>query len=147
MQHVIDYAKSFLGVPYKYASNCHLEGGIDCSGFVCELMRAAGELGKEDLSAQGLYDMLWNRATPQATGPGTILFFGKSVTSIEHVAFAVDLFTMIEAGGGDSTTTTTEAAASKNAFVRMRPISWRKDLVASLRPRYAGIGMTWGSRI
>lgn len=146
MQHIIDYAKSFLGVPYKFGSNNINDGGIDCSGFVCELLRAAGELGKEDLSAQGIYERLEGNAS-LVGGPGSILFFGESVTKITHVAFALDNYLMIEAGGGDASTQDIKIAAKQNAMVRIRTLKWRKDLVASLKPRYAALGMSLGSRI
>jgi hypothetical protein len=58
---------------------------------------------------------------------GSILFFGKNVTTISHIAISINDKLMIESGGGDAGTISKEKAALCNAFVRIRPI--RSDLV------------------
>jgi cell wall-associated NlpC family hydrolase len=73
---------------------------------------------------------------------GTLLFFGETATTptgISHIAFALDGKLMLEAGGGGSTTTSLEAAIKQGAFVRIRPISRRRDLRATAT--LAAIGM------
>lgn len=139
---VLAYAESMIGVPYKWGGDNPIEG-FDCGGLVQEILRAAGEWPNGlDRSAQGIYDYLVDRATPDSSLPGTILFYGKSVREISHVAFQVSHYQIMEAGGGDSTTLLPKDAAAKNAFVRVRHISHRSgEIVARLRPRYAGIGL------
>lgn len=134
------YALSMLGTPYKFGGNNPIDG-IDCSGYVCELLRSAGLLGKEDLSAQGLYDKFSEQenTTLNERVFGALIFFGKSTSEISHVAWGWDSFRMLEAGGGDRLTLTKADAAAKNAFVRPRPIEWRSDLVAILKPSYSKI--------
>ena len=61
---------------------------------------------------------------------GDVLFFGKSVEGITHVAIALDSNLMVEAGGGGSKCKT---PATSTGMVRVRPIASRKDLVAALR--------------
>ncbi len=141
MEFIIEYALSFLGVPYKFGANSRLEGGIDCSGLSCELARASGLIGKEDMSAQMFHDFLWKQGSPDVWKPGSYAFYGKSASEITHVAFCLNDKLMIEAGGGRSTTKTIEEAAALNAQVRVRPIRYRGDLVVVIYPRYASIGM------
>ena len=58
------------------------------------------------------------------------VFFGKDADHITHVAVAIDVRLMIEAGGGGSKCKT---VSTSTGFVRVRPIDGRKDLVAVLR--------------
>jgi hypothetical protein len=67
---------------------------------------------------------------------GALVFFGKEISKITHVGFALDHNVMIEAGGGDSKTVNPTVAAEQNAFVKIRPILSRTDLVAMVRPKY-----------
>lgn len=141
MDELVAYAFALVGGPYIYASNCPVLG-LDCSGFACEILRFAGIVGKEDLSAQGIYDMLCKQAsTPSLRARGCFAFYGESVTKINHVAFMVSPYQVLEAGGGDSTTVNREEAIKRNAFVRGRLLEHRADLVATLKPRYGKIGV------
>jgi hypothetical protein len=45
---------------------------------------------------------------------------------------------MVEAGGGGSDTITDEVAIKRNAFVRIRPIRYRKDFQQVIMPMYPG---------
>lgn len=138
MSEFIEYSRSFLGVPYVFGGNNRLTG-LDCSGFVCELLRSVGVVGAfEDLSAQGL----WLKQMPTyslnrvPSVAGTLLFFGKSNSEITHVALQLTELLMIEAGGGDHTTTTVGEAIKRSAMVRMRPIRFRQDYIGARRPIY-----------
>lgn len=126
----IEVAKMFFGIPYKWGGNSPVSG-LDCSGLVCEVLRSLG-LIIDDMNAQGLYDHFSKDLRPQLAG-GSLLFFGKSRSTITHVALAIDNKLMFEAGGGDHTTVNVEEANRKNAYVRIRPIEHRRDLVAVLK--------------
>lgn len=139
---LIAYAMQFVGTPYRWGGNNPMQGGVDCSGYVCEILRFAGLIGsRQDLSAQGLFDLLSRDGTPGVFGAGVIAFYGASVTKISHVAFMTSAYQILEAGGGDSSTDTTPEAAERNAMVRGRHLRHRADLVATVRPRYAKIGV------
>lgn len=141
MDHMIQYAMSFLGTPYHWGGNNSIEG-IDCSGFACELLRSVGLVGnKEDLTAQQIYALLEREGTEGVFCPGAFSFYGESVTKITHVAFMIDAYRILEAGGGDSKTLTLQDAARRNALVRMRLVKYRGDLVSTVKPRYAKIGL------
>ena len=125
------YLMSFIGVPYMWAGNNPLTG-FDCSGLICEGLRAHGFIFA-DMNSQGLYNFFLKQGKRSQLAPDSLLFFGKSRDEISHIAMAIDESTMIEAGGGNETTTTLSAAKAANAFVRVRPITYRKDLVAVLK--------------
>jgi len=137
------YALSFLGVPYKWGGNNAVEG-VDCSGLVMELLKSSAEkLPENDMNAQGLFNHYqagngeWN-----SHKIGALVFYGESVSKITHVAMLLDQYRVIEAGGGGHLVMTEADAAAKGAVVRIRPIGYRKDLVAIIRPYFRGVGQT-----
>ena len=133
---VLEYAKSFYGVLYRWGGAS--PKGIDCSGLVVELLISGGVLPNGfDTTAQGLYGK-YAKEWPVLLYPvpGAVNFYGKSLERISHVSFCMDNSLCIEAGGGDSETRTPEDAALKGAFVRLRPIKYRKDYLLTLMPQY-----------
>lgn len=118
----IDYLLMFVGTPYKLGGNVVQDGGLDCSGFILEGLRSVGKWGKGDDTAKGIFTSMCKqtnlRDKPMA---GDLLFFGESRMTITHVAVCLNEYQMLEAGGTD-----------KDGMVRIRPLSWRKDLVAIL---------------
>jgi cell wall-associated NlpC family hydrolase len=128
-----DYAVSTLWRPYVYGGDDF--NGIDCSGLVLELLKAVGVWpNKEDTTANGLYNH-FHRYRVDDPCFGALSFYGKP-GAISHVGFCLNNQMMIEAGGGDSSTKTPDDAARKNAWVRMRPIRFRSDLVGFVMPPY-----------
>ncbi len=138
-----EYAMSFVGTPYSWGGDDAIDG-YDCSGFVQELLQSVGEDPKGDQTAQGLFNYFSENGHGSqlvSIKMGTLLFFrphddGK----ITHVAMALDPYRMIEAGGGGKETLTRVKAAEHNAYVRIRPINSRKDLVSHITPYYRNIG-------
>jgi cell wall-associated NlpC family hydrolase len=136
LETAIEYAKQFIGLPYIWGGDDPLTG-FDCSGLVQEILASVGLDPEGDQTAQGLYDYFVKRPnTKTAQGPGALVFFGQSITKITHIGFMINDFQMIEAGGGGSKTLSLKDAATQNAFVKIRPASRRKDLVAVLLPSY-----------
>jgi cell wall-associated NlpC family hydrolase len=140
MNHLLDYAKSFLHVPYRWGGDNPVTG-LDCSGLVQMILASVGMDPTGDQTAQGLYDVFEKTGSLGVYGPGSLVFFGESVLKITHIAFCLDSYLMIEAGGGDHTVKSISDAVTKNAFVRMRLIKSRRDLVAVVKPRYSTIGL------
>ena len=141
MEHLIHYAMSFVGTPYVYGGNSPL-AGLDCSGYVLELLRSVGLWDKTDATAQDIFNKMEKaHSHVPFMREGCLVFFGKSVTQISHIAFAIDAHRFLEAGGGDSTTTSLERAVAKNAFVRMRHRKSRSDIVAVLKLDLSTIGL------
>lgn len=139
VSNLTSYLNKFIGVKYKYGGSNPISG-FDCSGLVLEGLKAVGYLPHAcDLNSQALYDHLQkigNGVIPIEVSEGCLVFFGKDKKSIDHVAYAISNTLIIEAGGGDSTTLTAEDAEAKNAFVRIRPIKYRKAYVGAMLPNY-----------
>lgn len=133
------YALSFLGTPYKFGGGNRLTG-LDCSEFIQELLRSVGLDPPGDQTAQALFDHFSTNGEWNRHGMGSLVFFGKDAKHITHVAMQLDQYRIIEAGGGDGTTTSFDAAKERGAMVRVRHLSFRKDVVAVIRPRYTTIG-------
>lgn len=115
----------YLGTPYVWGGN-DITTGVDCSGFVCEVSRSVGLLDKRDLTAAQLYTWYMNYNCSSEISKNSILFFGKSTFEITHVGIAISSYQYIEAGGEGRVNT-------DKGYVRVRPINWRRDLVAALK--------------
>lgn len=132
----LEYAKSFLGVPYQWGGAS--PGGIDCSGLIIEILTAAGVFKQGyDATAQTIYsEYVKDWPTLLYALPGALAFYGKGLASITHVGMCVDGYRIIEAGGGNEGVRSKDDAWRKGAFVRLRPLNYRKDFLVMLLPRY-----------
>jgi cell wall-associated NlpC family hydrolase len=120
---MINYLKSFLGLPYKWGGKKVQDGGLDCSGLVLEGLRSIRMWGKSEAYSRQIFtELVTKLKMVDDVSKGCILFFGKSRTEIIHVSIAINDFQMIEAGGND-----------QDGSVRIRPVLWRKDLIAILK--------------
>ncbi len=141
MDLLITYAMQFVGKPYIWGDKTPVLGGFDCSGFVCEILRFAGEIGnKESLSSQQIFDRFYPNCKHGTLSAGSLAFFGQDVTKIDHVAFMVNPYQILEAAGGDSTTLTPEDADARGAMVRGRLLKYRSDFLQTIKPQYIKIG-------
>ena len=124
--------KRCYGMPYRWGGD-DLLAGFDCSGFICELHRTFGMPPHTDTTAQGFFNYYRVMATLKARF-GSLVFYGKSIIQITHVAFALNDTMIFEFGGGGSLTLTLEDAIRQNASGRISPIDNRKDRVAIVNP-------------
>jgi cell wall-associated NlpC family hydrolase len=131
------YCLRLVGLPYVWGGDDTIKG-MDCSGFAQEILEAFGghPLPGKDLTAQGLYDALQKTGQYNNYGIGALAFYGKDFRRITHVAIVIGPNLIIEAGGGGSKTLTAEDAAAHNAYIRIRPLKRRSDLVACILPKY-----------
>lgn len=133
---MIEYAMCMVGTAYKWGGNSPMEG-YDCSGGIQEVLASVGMDPHGDQTSQSLYDYLV-KVCDHRSGAGAIVFYGKSVKEITHVALMINDSQIWEVAGGGSKTLTREDAIRDSAFARIRMIGNRKDLVAVLMPRYPG---------
>lgn len=128
-------AWSLVGRPYVWGGDDPL-AGFDCSGLVQEILASVGEAPPTDKSAQELFHYFRIDGRFGIPELGSLAFYGKSLSSISHVAMLLDSTHIVEAGGGGSRTITLQDAIDQNAYVRVRRMDRRNDLVALLRPCY-----------
>ena len=128
----LQVVQSYLGTPYKWAGDD--PSGIDCSGLAVETLKSCGKLppgNKFDLTAQGLLDRFISKRIPfEDRRPGCMMFFGKNVSRVWHVEFLIKHDFTIGASGGGSETKSELEAWEDNAFVKIRPLKSRGNLVA-----------------
>lgn len=150
MDATLEYALSFVGTAYKWGGDDPIEG-IDCSGYAQEIMQSSGiHPGGGDMSAKDIAVYLRNLPGSKillgdkfkrgmedaALGLGAYAFYGKSLGEVSHIVFLVNSWQAIGANGGGSKTVDQKSAARDNAFVKIRPIDYRKDLIAVIMPEY-----------
>ena len=82
---VIDYAKKFIGNPYRYGGNS-LTNGVDCSGFTQQVMRKAGISLQRSSAAQ--YASNGIKVSTNNLKPGDVLFYGYN-GMVSHVAIYI----------------------------------------------------------
>ncbi len=114
-----------VGLPYIWGGDDPIIG-FDCSGLVQELLAAVGAAPLMDHTADALFRLNWPKCEPKL---GAVAFYGSS-SKVSHVALCLDEETIIEAGGGGSKTLTPQDAARQNAYIRLRPLKRRNDLVS-----------------
>lgn len=140
MRELVDYAKSFLGIPYVWGGNNPFTGW-DCSGFVQWVLKAADVDPKGDQTAQALRDHFVQSSAGiphDQPSAGCLIFYGKGRENISHVAFCMDSRWVIEAGGGDHKHTGEEYIKS-GACTRLRLYDYRQDIVSIIKPKYRRI--------
>lgn len=137
MNNLASYALSFVGTPYRWGGDDPM-GGFDCSGLVQEILAAVGEDPPGDQSSHTLY-LHFSRygiiRDNDIVSAGDLAFFGTT-SRIIHVTFCIDDCRMIEAGGGGRHVMRPKDAEEHNAYVRVRPINSRSDLVKIIGPNY-----------
>jgi cell wall-associated NlpC family hydrolase len=130
------YALSFVGIPYHWNGKSPMSG-FDCSGLVSEILKVANVLLPHDEpSSQQLFDKFSQNGAWNILKSGSLAFYGKDSKNITHVAFLVDSDVAVESAGGDETTTTLQQAIAQNAFVKVRNVKYRNDLIGIVRPKY-----------
>lgn len=130
---MVEYLMHFIGLPYHWGGDDPIES-YDCSGLTVEGLKSVGFLkNNDDMTAQGLYNI-----SPKTTeaAEGVLAFHGKDKEHITHVGICINKSQMLEAGGGNEDTTTPEIASKQNAFIRIRTIKSRGDLVGFADPFY-----------
>lgn len=117
---IVRVARGYLGQPYVWGGESETEGGYDCSGFVYSVLNKCG-MKVPRTTAQG-YSALGKKVSNIQSAD--LLYFGKSVKRITHIAIAINSTQMIESQGNSKNTKT-----NKGKGVSITNISHRSDLV------------------
>lgn len=117
---IVRTARAYLGKPYVWGGESEAEGGYDCSGLVYSVLNKCG-MKVPRTTAQG-YSSLGKKVYNIQSAD--LLYFGKSVKRITHIAIAINSTQMIESLGNSKNTKT-----NKGKGVSITNISHRSDLV------------------
>lgn len=117
---IVRVARGYLGKPYVWGGESEAEGGYDCSGFVYSVLNKCG-MKVPRTTAQG-YSSLGKKVSNIQSAD--LLYFGKSVKRITHIAIAINSTQMIESVGNSKNKKT-----NKGKGVSITNISHRNDLV------------------
>lgn len=128
----VDYAKHFIGTPYRWGGDDPMEG-FDCSGFIVEVLQAVGRVQGRDYTADELYT-IFKPAAVTLGYAGCLAFWLDDKGHAVHVMLMVDNGHVIGASGGGSKTTTISDAVRENAFIKMRPLTYRKGTPVIVDP-------------
>jgi len=85
-----------------------------------------------DVTANYLY-LTFQKQKKDKGGMGCLVFWFRDDTAI-HVEMMIDEYHVVGASGGGSKTKTIADAIKHNAFVKMRPISYRKGIIKIIDP-------------
>lgn len=127
-------AMQYLNVPYQWGGSNYL--GLDCSGLVLKVLHDVG-VTLPDMTANDLYNYCLKNGTQESMECGSLIFFGNE-EKVSHVAISLGevegRWLMIEAGGAGSNSLkmTKKELAERDARVRIKPVSNRRDLIASI---------------
>ena len=129
----VDYGRAFLGTPYRWGGDDPMSG-FDCSGFVVEVLQGVGILPhNRDYSAHDLLTIF--RPGIVAGGyAGCLAFWLDDLGRATHVMLMIDNGLVMGAAGGGSSTITASDAIRMNAFLKIRPLSYRKGTLVIIDP-------------
>lgn len=122
----IRYAWTFIGTPYRWGGDDPM-AGFDCSGFVVEILTAVGMVPhKYDDTAGGLATKFRANQIDRPRAGAFIVWYDPTGFG-QHIEFFIDEFHTIGASGGGSATTDLNAAIMANAFIKIRPYTYRNQ--------------------
>lgn len=117
---IVTTARAYLGKPYVWGGESEAEGGYDCSGFVYSVLNKCGM--KIPRTTAQSYSALGTKVSNIQSAD--LLYFGKSIKRITHIAIAISSTQMIESIG-----TSKNSKTNKGKGVSITNISHRNDLV------------------
>lgn len=128
----VRYAWHWIGTPYAWGGDDF--SAFDCSGFVSEILQALGVLPHGvRKTAQGLYE-IFKPFVVAAGYAGCLAFWLDDQDEAAHVMLMADDRHVIGASGGGSATKTREDAIRQNAFIKIRPLSYRGGKLVIIDP-------------
>lgn len=131
----LKYLYSFLGRPYKWGGSNPMTG-FDCSGLAQEILASCGMDLPGDQTAQAYFEHFSKHGIKNCFGPGALAFYGQSELAVTHITMMINEWQCIGANGGGSKTTDLDSAIKADAFVKVRPVDYRSDMIGIYMPKY-----------
>lgn len=129
LNELYDYALSFFGMPYQWGGSGDRSStgvyGVDCSGLVQLIGAKGGVKFPRDMTAHEIYELMKAKGTKCEPQRGALAFFALN-NRVGHVGFMCDERLMISASGGGAWCKSLKDATTRNANVKVQPISWYK---------------------
>ena len=98
---IADSAQKYLGTPYVWGGESMEEGGMDCSGFVHNVLKDAGyDIGRT--TAQG-YRNYGTKVSKEDIQPGDLIFYGNNGNA-SHIGVYLGNGQIIHSTGGSKNT-------------------------------------------
>lgn len=98
---IADSAQKYLGTPYVWGGESMEEGGMDCSGFVHNVLKDAGyDIGRT--TAQG-YRNYGTKVSREDIQPGDLIFYGNNGNA-SHIGVYLGNGQIIHSTGGSRNT-------------------------------------------
>jgi cell wall-associated NlpC family hydrolase len=129
LSELYDYALTFFGMPYQWGGTGVKTQdkvyGVDCSGLIQLIGKAGGVKFPHDMTAHEIMELMEVKGTKCEPQRGAFAFFALN-NRVGHVGFMCDERLMISAAGGGAWCKSLRDATTRNANVKVQPISWYK---------------------
>ncbi len=121
---MVNVAKKYIGTPYVWGGESMSEGGMDCSGFVYNVLKDSGfKYGRTTAQGYRAYGTAVNKKDMQ---PGDLIFFGKNKAT--HIGIYIGNGQMIHSSGDSSNT-----ASNPGKGVSIANVNYRSDFLEARR--------------
>ena len=129
-------ALTYINIPYSWGGQTYL--GLDCSGMIIKMFHDGG-VTLPDMTVKQIYQWALDQKSfyecEPMDEPDCLLFFGKDPETLTHIELSLGEGLMVGASGAgkNSLTMTPEELAIKDARVKIKPISTRRNLFSSIK--------------
>lgn len=126
----VNYLQSIIGTPYIWGMKDPAKG-LDCSGAVTVAYEKAGLAGSGARYHFGSADLqkVLKKISRYDAKPGDVVFYGPN-NKVNHVMMYAGDDRVIGATGGGNKTRTIDDAQKAGAYVKFKPVDYRKDLIS-----------------